>query len=353
MRLLSPILQRVIYPAMGSIGYFHSRASAAVITYHGVLPPEYRRTDAFLDNTLVSINAFRSQLSLLKQHYNVISPELFLECIRGTEKLPTRAVLLTCDDGLLNNLTVMTPILQEYGLQCLFFVTGTSAGENPTLLWYVELYLMLMEVSETIPAFEWNGIHIPGISDSQEDRRSQWLQLMDCLSRFSGKDRTEFLQEACGRWGLKPDWKRRYLEDPAMRQRFHLLGAGDLKELGDSGMSIGAHTMSHPMLSRQSPDLASEEISRCRVELQNCTRKPVWALAYPYGTPAAVGEREFDLARIAGYECAFMNIPGRLEKASRLALPRVHVTAEMSPGVFEAHVSGVHETIRNLVRRTH
>src|SRR6516164_8890512 len=122
MRLLSPILQRLVYPAMGKVGYFHSRASAAVITYHGVLPAEYRSTDAFLDNTLVSIDAFRSQLSLLKQHYNVISPELFLEWIHGTEKLPPRAVLLTCDDGLLNNLTVMTPILQEYGLQCLFFV---------------------------------------------------------------------------------------------------------------------------------------------------------------------------------------------------------------------------------------
>ena len=92
MRLLSPILHRVIYPVLGSVGYFHSRPLAPVtaITYHGVLPAEYKSEDAFLDNTLVSEAAFRSQLRLLKKHYNVISPESFLRWLGKLEELPER-----------------------------------------------------------------------------------------------------------------------------------------------------------------------------------------------------------------------------------------------------------------------
>src|SRR6266436_7650188 len=135
MRLLSPILQRLIYPALGSIGYFHSRcvpsATVSVITYHGVLPSGYERKSPPLDNTLVSPESFRAQLRLLKKHYNVISPDHFLRWLRRRENLPDRATLLTCDDGLLNHLSLMLPILQEEGLKCLFFATGAALGNTP------------------------------------------------------------------------------------------------------------------------------------------------------------------------------------------------------------------------------
>ncbi|HYM79315.1 MAG TPA: polysaccharide deacetylase family protein [Candidatus Dormibacteraeota bacterium] len=353
MRLLSSILQRAVYPALGKLGYFHARASAAIVTYHGVLPSGYRSPDSFLDNTLVSIDAFRSHLRLLKRQYSVISPERFLGWVRGSEELPAHAVLLTCDDGLLNNSTVMLPVLQEEGLRCLFFVTGVSADENPELLWYVQLYLMLMESRGKGRAFEWHGMTIPGIGSDAETRRAQWLRLMSSLSCFSPDARADFMNEAVRCWGLDPAWKQRYLDDPLLRPRFRLLGASAVRQLAEAGMTIGAHTMTHPALSQQPADLARQELTSSRQQLQKCTGQPVWALAYPFGNPSAVGAREYEFAREAGYECAFMNVPGKLLGASKFALPRVHVTAEMSLSVYEAHVSGVHEALRNRLRSIH
>jgi len=351
MRVLSPILQRVIYPAMAKVGYFHQRASASVITYHGVLPQDYRSTDAFVDNTLVSIDTFRAQLRLLKRNYSLLSPEFFLSWIRGNETLPPRAVLLTCDDGLLNNATVMLPILQEEGLQCLFFVTGTSTIQGkPTLLWYIELYLMLIQSEGRIRAFAWRGLHVREAGPSPGEKRTLWLQLMTALSRFTAQERTEFIAEASTHWGWDQAPRLRHLDDAAMRERFQLLMPNDVKQLSDAGMMIGSHTMSHPLLSHQTDESALDEIARSRKELEACTGRAVWALAYPYGNPEAVGEREYDIARQSGYDCAFMNIPGELLHAGKFALPRVHVTAEMSLTVFEAHVSGIHERLRNLIR---
>lgn len=352
MRLLSPILSQIVYPALGRIGYFHSRRGASVLTYHGVLHQGYAVSDAFLDNTLISIESFRSHLRRLKRRYNVISPEQFRCWLRGQQPLPERAVLLTCDDGLLNNLTVMAPALQEEGLPCLFFVTGSSCQDAPQMLWYIELYLMLMNAHPGETGREWHGVHVPQLEGEPEKKREQWVTLMRSLSALEAMQRTEFLSQAARCWGLAPDWKTRYLDDPLLRERFQLMSAADVRKLADEGMAIGSHTISHPQLSQQPDQSARREIVDSRRELENCTGKPVWALAYPFGNHATVGEREFRLARQAGYECAFMNVSGRLAASDRFALARVHVTAEMSLNVFEAHASGFHEDLRRWLGRS-
>lgn len=348
MRVLSAILRQLLYPALSKAGYFSSRAVASVLTYHGVLPHGYRVTDSFLDNTLITIESFRAQLRTLKRHYNVISPEQFRQWLCGSD-LPERAVLLTCDDGLLNNLT-MADVLREEGLQCLFFVTGSSLDDAPQMLWYIELYLMLMEGRARNSGVLWSGMQVPAIDAEPRKRRSQWLSLMSSLSAFDAKRRAEFLCEAIQWWGLAPGWKTRYLDDPVLRQRFQLLATADIRQLVASGMTIGAHTLSHPELSRQADESARREIIGCRRELESCTGRAVWSLAYPFGTSAAVGDREIQLAKEAEYECAFMNISGPLAATTKFALPRVHVTADMSLSVFEAHASGFHENLRRRLR---
>ena len=353
MRVLSPILHRVIYPALGSVGYFHSRrvAPIAVITYHGVLPAGYKSEDAFLDNTLVTEGAFRSQLRLLKKHYNVISPDEFLLWIRKRGDLPERAILLTCDDGLLNHLNVMVPILKEEQLKCLFFLTGSSLGNAPTLLWYVELYLMLMEAPARNEPIHLRGIAISGLSADSGQRRVQWLTLVKRLSQVEAEARSDFLKNAAAGLGLQPSWKMRYLDDPLLRDRFRVLRLPELKQLANAGMTVGAHSLSHPILAQQSAELAHTEIVGCRRALEESLGERVWAIAYPFGDPASVGEREFRLAEEAGYDCGFVNVGGVLEAvSSKFRLPRVHVTAEMPLSVYEAHVSGFHQVVQEKFR---
>ena len=353
MRVLSPILHRVIYPVVGSTGYLHSLrvAPLTVITYHGVLPAEYKSEDAFLDNTLVTEGAFRSQLRLLKKHYNVISPDEFLIWLRKGGDLPERAILLTCDDGLLNHLNVMVPILQEEELKCLFFVTGSFLENAPTLLWYVELYLLLMQAPAQNEPIHLHGIVLPEVSADPGQRRVLWLTLLKELSQVEAAARCGFLRDAAAGLGLQPSWKIRYLDDPLLRNRFQLLRIPELKQLAEAGMVIGAHTLSHPVLAGQSSDLARAEIADCRMALEQSLGQQVWAIAYPFGDPASVGAREFKLADEAGYDCGFVNVGGVFDTvSSRFRLPRVHVTAEMSLSAYEAHISGFHEAVQARFR---
>ncbi len=353
MRVLSPMLHRVVYPVLGSMGYFRSRplAPVTVITYHGVLSQGYKRWDNFVDNTLVSEHSFRSQLRLLKKHYNLISPEDFLRWLREGRDLPAKAILLTCDDGLLNHLSVMLPVLQEEDLKCLFFVTGSSLGSTPEMLWHVELYLLLDQAPARDEPFHLQGNVIPPMSGDPRQRQSAWLSLVRNLSKIDAAARRRFLDDAAAKLGMPRSWAMRYFEDSLLRNRFQLLRSQELKQLAGAGMTIGAHTLSHPVLAEQSVDLARAEISKCRDALEQGLGREVWAVAYPFGDPASVGAREFQLAEEAGYECGFVNVGGTLDPLSaRFALPRAHVSAEMSLSVYEAYISGFHDAIRSRFR---
>jgi len=350
---LSPVIHRMVYPTLGSVGYFHlhSTSAVSVITYHGVLPAGYKSNDAFLDNTLISVETFRQQLRLLKEYYNVISPDQFQEWLRGQGNLPERSVVLTCDDGLVNHATTMLPVLLEEGLKCIFFVTGESLGETPAMLWYTELYLMLMATGEQAGPITLREVVIPRLPADKAQRRSAWAQLLKPLSRMDIEDRRRFLDEASTSLGLPLNWKARYFDDPALRGRFQLLRVPELKQLVSAGMTVGAHTMSHPALVEQSMDLARTEIANCRLGIESALGCPVWALAYPFGDPASVSEREYQLAEEAGYECAFVNVGGTLKsRTSPFEFSRVHVTAEMSLDVYEAYISGFHEDLKNRLR---
>jgi peptidoglycan/xylan/chitin deacetylase (PgdA/CDA1 family) len=309
------------------------------------MPAGYVSSDPTLDGSLVTSDALRRQLRLLKSQYVVITPDHLLEWLQSGRALPARAVLLTCDDGLRNTLTDMLPILQEENLSCLFFVTEASAHETPEMLWYEELYLLLrnappgpIEISD------------PDLRDGTEqygNRRALWWNLVKKLSRRDHHGRSQFIRETRERISLREDWIKEHTQEPANARRFLLLTSSELRQLAAQGMTIGAHTLTHPFLSESSAECAEREIAEGRTGLESALGRKVWALAYPFGNPGSLGLREIELAKAAGYAAAFVNVGGGFgADLPPFALPRVHVTADMTLGEFDAHVSGFYRTLR-------
>jgi peptidoglycan/xylan/chitin deacetylase (PgdA/CDA1 family) len=351
MRLVSPILKHLVYPGLSKAGYLRRAAGTgpAVLTYHGVLPAGYRIVDPSLDGSLVSAGAFRKQLQFVKDRYNVISPREFLLWCEGRHELPPRSVLLTCDDGLRNSLSDMLPILQEFDLECLFFVTGASLGHTPTMLWYEELYLMLLAAPHSLTL---ELLEIGLLADANlQEKRSLWWHLVKKLSQYDLNRRRTLLERIRMQLGLSEKWDGQYREDPVLSRRFIGLSQSELQQLAGAGMCIGAHTLSHPMLSQSSADAAWREISESKRSLEQALGQQVWALAYPFGDSSSITSREVQMAKRAGFKAAFLNVGGGFgTETPKFALPRVHITAEMTLVEFEAHISGVHRSLRELFR---
>ena len=346
MRVVSPLLKHAVFPGLAKLGYLRRRngAGPAIVTYHGIVPQGYKMIDPDLDGSLVSADSFCRRLGLLKSHYNVISPQQFLDWCEAKQDLPARSVLLTCDDDLRNTLTDMVPILQEHSLSCLFFVTGGSLGAVPATLWYERLYLMVLTVKEDIALDLGDGFQAR--SRTLLDKRRLWWNLVKHLSRFDAAERQKRLDEVQAQLGLSDDWSTQVLSGP-LRRRFLMLNAEEVRSLVAAGMGVGAHTLTHPLLSQLPPEAAWAEIAESRARLQQVIGQPVWALAYPFGDAASATGREREMAERAGFSCAFLNVGGGFgAPMPRFALPRVHVTGEMKLGEFEAHISGFYRSLR-------
>ena len=348
MKLVSPILKHVAYPLLSSSGYFRRRAPGGklcVITYHGVLPAGYVSRDAALDGSLVTTQALRSQIRLLKSNYEIISPEVFLRSLSNGTPLPDRSILLTCDDGVQSAVCDMLPVLQEFGISCLFFITGASLGEKPEMLWYEELKLMLRDW----PA----GTIVIQDGESQwtcapdGDRHGFWWRMVRDVSRRDAQARLEFLKHVRETSGLGQGWSERYRQNKSEFRRFFVLSQRDVLYLQSQGMTIGAHTLSHPLLSQVSEAVARHEIEGSRSLLESLLGRPVRAFAYPFGSPESVTRRDLALAEKAGFICAFLNVGGGFgAELPRFALPRVHVSSGIGLAEFEAHVSGFYRSLR-------
>ncbi len=347
MRLVSPLLQRVVFPVLSRSGYFRRirNSGPAVVTYHGILPPGYKPNSRVLDGHLVTAAMFRDHMALLKSRYNLISPQEFLDHLRGKQACPSRSVLLTCDDGLLNVLTEMLPIIVEMDLQFLLFLTGASALDSGSMLWYEKLYLWLDQgkgqACLQTPGTDKPIIAVGGNPDPQ------WRPLIAALSRFPTDERETLLCKIRTQLGISETWESEYSQNEFLRRRFLVVNADETRELVRAGMTIGSHTMSHPMLSQMPEEVAYAEIAESRARLESLIEAPVWSLAFPFGDSESTGPRESEMARRAGFQCAFVNAESVAGK--QFAVPRIHVSSRTSVAELDAHVSGFYRSLRTML----
>lgn len=91
-----------------------------VLMYHNTLAPNKRESVYCINQ-----NHLRKDFEYLKTNgYNVVSCDYVIKTVGEGKKLPSKAVIITFDDGYLNNIKYAQPLLEEYGYSGLFSVVG-------------------------------------------------------------------------------------------------------------------------------------------------------------------------------------------------------------------------------------
>ena len=203
--------------------------------------------------------------------------------------LPPNSACITFDDGYPEWRTGVVPVLERLGLHATFFITAGQYSGLP--MWNERILHAVSGASAQTPPLAWDGLPELLFDSVAERRRS--IERLDRFLKYQDPDEKErLLGELEAHTG-------------SVRQQVPSMSEDDLRHLHARGFGIGGHSVTHPILSRCTPDRAYEEIAGAKEQLEALIRGKVAAFAYPNGMPGKdFGPEHIEMVRRAGYRFA-------------------------------------------------
>ncbi len=228
--------------------------------------------------------------------------------------LPARAACITFDDGYADNHVIAGPILARHGLCASFFVsTGFLNGGR---MWNDTITEAVRRTR--CEGLEWRGPHLRGLgalpTRTGDDKRSTLRALIRTIKHLHPSERADAIGELLESAGIGAS------ELPTGL----MMSSEQVRALRTSGMQIGAHTVTHPILAKLSEGESQREIAESREFLEGLLGERVHLFAYPNGRPGDdYGPRDVALVKRLGFLAAVSTAPGAAHSATdRFQLPR-------------------------------
>ncbi len=278
------------------------RGRLSVMIFHRVLA----RPDPLFPD-LPDAAGFEARMRWVRAWFNVVPLAAGIESLyRGD--VPARALALTFDDGYADNEDVAAPILERLGLTATFFVASGFLGAG--CMWndrVIEAIRSCTRGDVDLAAVGLARLSLAGT----EARRQAITSILLALKHLEPARREAATAEVVAAAGAAPA--------PAL-----MMSPEQLRRLRRAGMEIGAHTVTHPILTRLDHDSARAEMRGSKVALEAIVDAPVTLFAYPNGVPGQDYAAEHALmARECGFSAALSTAWGAATmRSDRFQLPR-------------------------------
>src|SRR5262249_37218676 len=274
-------------------------------------------------------------LEVLRKHSRPMRLQQLVRALRD-RSLSRRTVVVTFDDGYADNLYNAKPLLERHDIPATVFVTTGYVGRVREF-WWDELERLLLQPG-TLP--ETLRLSINGSLCQWELGGTAFYSEDDCRHHRSwnvGKDdptaRQCLYRSLYQRLFPLPELERLKVLDELLkwagtdslaRPTHHVLSSDEVVRLSKGGLvEVGAHTVTHPILSALPAAAQRDEIRQSKIHLEKILGFTVTSLAYPYGSYTA---ETADIVQEAGFGCACSASGGSVRRGGdRFQLPRVMV----------------------------
>lgn len=327
-------LHRVMQPFVGGVG--------ACFMLHHVRPAQSREFDPnghleitpeFLDATLTRVKALGLDIVSLDEAARRLRDQDFAR----------RFAVFTLDDGYRDNVEHAWPVFARHQAPFTVYV-ATGLVDRASFMWWRTLEDIIGRNSQIRLPLESGEVIV--------DVRS-----LDAKAAAYGRLTAEI--HAMGEdeaIAFTADLARAHGVDAMEITDRELANWIELDQMaGDPLCTIGAHTVSHPMLARLSAERARWEIEESATRLEARLGRKMAHFAYPYGYRMAASGREFDMARELGFVTAVTTRPGVIfpvHAGHMTALPRVSINGRFQLERFvDVLVSGAPFALFNRFRQ--
>lgn len=259
-----------------------------IVMYHytrDLLHSRYPRIKA------LDVRLFEQQLGFFEKNFQVVTMERVMEAVYGQRKLPERALLLTFDDGYIDNYMVAMPLLQKYHMQGSFFVSGKTIAENELLdvnkihfiLASADIHLILDDLLVRMNGYRGKEFDFPengelfekyGVSTRFDDRETIFVKRM-LQTVLPEPLRNQISRELFQKYLGLP-------EDVFARELY--MNREQIRVMKSAGMFIGVHGYEHYWLADLPKEKMEVDIEKGLDVLEEFIDPESWVMNYPYGS---------------------------------------------------------------------
>lgn len=243
---------------------------------------------------------FRTDLDYLLRFYTPVDAVTWLAHHQEGKPLPSRALLLTFDDGLSECYHTIAPILEEKGIPAVFFVNSDFV-DNRALMFRYQVSLLIEQLQDaSTPLLQavrncWSQHGLDFASPKQSLLQLRWQEqaVLGPTAQLCGVSFETFLRE----------------QQPYMT-------SVQLQELLDRGFDLGSHSCNHPRYQYLPLDQQIQQTIDSQQWLDNHFSIPHRLFAFPF-TDFGVSTAFFE--RILEQEAFDMTFGGAGLKKERIS----------------------------------
>ena len=293
-------------------GLYHliPKNNITILMYHRVTSKE-----SPLDSNVITSSKenFEKQMKYLSENCNVIT---FNDL---KEKPKKNSIIITFDDGYKDNYTTAYPILKKYNLPATIFLATGHINKNELFWWDKIAYII-------------NKTKIKKFSSKEQTI----INIQEKLKKVS---------ESKKKSSIKKLEKTLKVKIPKIENI--ALSWENIKEMSKNNISFGAHTVSHPIITRISLKEAKSEILKSKNKIEKMINKKVSVFAYPNGGKEDMSDQIDKFLKENGFDFSVSTIYGTTEKDS-FRLNRIGVQYEDDLKFFRIKLSGIGKVLEKV-----
>ena len=269
------------------------------------------------------------------KHFNVIPLADAVDHFTNDTPLPDYSTVITIDDGYKDAYEIAFPLFKKYRVPATLF-TVTSFIDNKAWIWTDLLRFIVLQPNISSLKIEIDGFEAELIFDSVVQRLSVARKINSVLKKMPDEKKTEAIRSIAQEADISiPDLPTAEYAGISSEQAI---------EMDRNGVSIGSHTVSHPIMTRISSERVKMELYESKRYLENLLDHEVEDFCYPNGS---LSEDVRDLVSSTGYRSAVTTNFGFCRRSDdKLLLKRV--AAESADSLFLQNISGAEIVKRKL-----
>ena len=314
---------------LGSILTFHRVVSGKISVFNGILE--------------ISESHFEKTIQyLIEKKYRFISLGQLYDILISGKKIDYKFIVVTFDDGYADNYHLAYPILKKYHIPFTIYITTDFPDKKSIVWWYLLEDIILANQSVE---FEYQDQQFKFNCSDIMDKHKTFTEIREFILQ-NGKDYMEDLVNCIF---------KKYKTDSRIYSDKLAISWEQIIELSkDPLVTIGAHTSSHPALSKISEIEVFLEIINSRNKLESKINKKVEHFAYPFGSKAEYGSREINIVKNLHFKTAVNTLVGNIfieHKNHLCSLPRVFISEQINQYALNVRLSGVYQYLTNKFKK--